>query len=204
MYKIFINDKPFILYHDTEPVEARFLHCKQVTYDPLRTASYIRDCEQKKHEGFVLVTDDLEFAFIDLCTHFVWIEAAGGIVFNDNNEVLLIKRLGKWDLPKGKMEGDESREESALREVEEECGIKGLNIEKALPDTYHVYKQKNFFYIKATYWYQMRVAGAPELTPQKEEQITEARWTPWTEVNPDTLDTYVSIAELLRQVSPLS
>lgn len=200
MYKIFINDKPFILLQENEQVEARYKHCKQVTYDPLKTATYVRDCEQKKHEGYVLVTDDVEFAFIDLCTHFVWIEAAGGVVFNANNDVLLIKRLGKWDLPKGKMEGDESQEQSALREVEEECGIGALTVEQPLPNTYHVYKQKNFFYIKTTYWYKMRVAGVPVLTPQREEQITEARWMPWEQVNPDTLDTYISIAELLREV----
>jgi 8-oxo-dGTP pyrophosphatase MutT (NUDIX family) len=200
MYKIFINDKPFIIVGEDEAIDSRFKICKRVTYDPLKTASYIRDCEGKKHEGFVLISDDVEFAFLDVCTHFAIVEAAGGVVFNANNEVLLIKRLGKWDLPKGKMEGEETNEQSAIREVEEECGITGLTIEKALTDTFHVYKLKNFFHLKITHWYTMRVDGVPELTPQKEESITQAIWKPWAEVNPDTLDTYISIAELLKDV----
>ncbi len=185
---------------EDEAIDSRFKICKRVTYDPLKTASYIRDCEGKKHEGFVLISDDVEFAFLDVCTHFAIVEAAGGVVFNANNEVLLIKRLGKWDLPKGKMEGEETNEQSAIREVEEECGITGLTIEKALTDTFHVYKLKNFFHLKITHWYTMHVDGVPELTPQKEESITQAIWKPWAEVNPDTLDTYISIAELLKDV----
>lgn len=185
---------------ENETIEGRFNACKRVTYDPVKTATYIRDCESKKHEGFVLISDDVEFAFLDVCTHFVIVEAAGGVVFNERNEVLLIKRLGKWDLPKGKMEGEETNEESALREVEEECGVKDLRIEHALTSTYHVYKIKNFFHLKMTHWFTMRVDGIPTLTPQKEEDITQAIWKPWAEINPDSMDTYISIAELLKEV----
>jgi 8-oxo-dGTP pyrophosphatase MutT (NUDIX family) len=51
------------------------------------------------------------------------IKAGGGIVVNEQNEVLLIYRRGKWDLPKGKLDDGETIEECALREVKEETGL---------------------------------------------------------------------------------
>lgn len=199
MYKIFINDKPFLL-TSTDINDARYKTCARVTYDPSKTAHYLKDCEAKKHTGFVLITDDVNFALADVCTHMAVIEAAGGVVFNNKNEVLLIKRLGKWDLPKGKMEGEELPEESAVREVMEECGIDGLTISGKLPCTYHVYKMHNFNFLKITYWYKMQTDFEKPLTPQTEENITEVKWVPWESINPDTLDTYVSISELLKEL----
>ena len=67
------------------------------------------------------------------------VEAAGGLVFNKDGDILMIFRNGKWDLPKGKLEIGESIEECAIREVEEECGISGLIIEKKIKDTYNIY-----------------------------------------------------------------
>jgi hypothetical protein len=57
-----------------------------------------------------------------IMTEFKLIQASGGIVFNQKNEILLIKRLGKWDLPKGKIKKSETLEECAIREIEEETG----------------------------------------------------------------------------------
>ncbi len=199
MYKIFINDKPFLL-TSTDINDARYKACTRVTYDPIKTASYLKDCEAKKHTGFVLITDDVDFALADVCTHVAVVEAAGGVVFNTQNEILLIKRLGKWDLPKGKMEGEELPEESAVREVMEECGIDGLTISEKLPCTYHVYKMHNFNFLKITYWYKMQTDFDKPLTPQLEESITEVKWVPWESITPDTLDTYVSISELLKEL----
>ena len=64
----------------------------------------------------------------DFCSKFIMVEASGGLVFNKDGDILMIFRNGKWDLPKGKLEIGESVEECAIREVEEECGIVGLNI----------------------------------------------------------------------------
>ncbi len=199
MYKIFINDKPFLL-TSTDINDARYKACTRVNYDPTKTAHYLKDCEAKKNTGFVLITDDEEFAFLDVCTHVAIIEAAGGVVFNSKNEVLLIKRLGKWDLPKGKMEGEELPEESAVREVMEECGIDGLTVLEKLPSTYHIYKMHNFNFLKITYWYKMQTDFDKQLTPQTEESITEVKWVDWDTIDPDNLDTYVSIIELLKVI----
>lgn len=147
-----------------------------------------------------MITDDTEFAFNDFYTHFVPIEAAGGVVFNPKNELLLIKRLGKWDLPKGKIDGDETDEQAAIREVEEECGIGGLSIINKLQSTYHCYKQHNHRFLKITYWFSMQTEDNSLLIPQKEEHITEAVWMDWTSLNVEKLDSYASIQDLLRSV----
>lgn len=199
MYKIFINEKPFILASETDNLSA-FTQYKRVEHNPLKIAEYIKECESLQSKGILMVTDDLDFAFKDFYTHFVPIEAAGGVVFNANNEVLLIKRLGKWDLPKGKIDGGENDEEAAIREVEEECGISGLTITGKLPSTYHCYKQHNHRFLKITYWFKMSTTDSKPLVPQTEEHITEARWLPWSELNPEGLDSYLSIIDLLKQV----
>jgi 8-oxo-dGTP pyrophosphatase MutT (NUDIX family) len=199
MYKIFINEKPFII-ADLEDDISQFSACKRVEHHPLKMAEFIKDCESLKSKGILMVTDDTEFAFKDFYTHFVPIEAAGGVVFNDKNEVLLIKRMGKWDLPKGKIDGNESDEEAGIREVEEECGIKGLSIVNKLPSTYHCYKQHNHRFLKITYWFTMKTSDNRTLVPQKEEHITEAKWMDWKTLDIDKLDTYVSIHDLLKSV----
>ncbi|MBK9671561.1 MAG: NUDIX domain-containing protein [Bacteroidetes bacterium] len=65
------------------------------------------------------------------------IEAAGGIVKNKQGQLLFIFRHGKWDLPKGKIEKGENEQDAALREVEEECGIAELTLQKKLTTTFH-------------------------------------------------------------------
>jgi ADP-ribose pyrophosphatase YjhB (NUDIX family) len=70
------------------------------------------------------------------------IEAAGGIVINKDEEILFIYRLGKWDLPKGKLEPNEKLDEAALREVEEETGLKELVLENFVNTTFHIYKER--------------------------------------------------------------
>ncbi|MFN5421861.1 MAG: NUDIX domain-containing protein, partial [bacterium] len=42
------------------------------------------------------------------------IEAAGGMVFNQAGELLMMKRRGFWDMPKGKLDAGESIEECAI------------------------------------------------------------------------------------------
>lgn len=198
MYKIFINEKPFIIATQNEAItiDGQFT---RVPHDPSKVASYIKQCELLNSKGIVMVTDDLEFAFTDFYTHFVAIEAAGGIVFNTANEVLLIKRLGKWDLPKGKIDRGETPEEAAIREVEEECGIADLSITNPLSKTYHCYKQHNHRFLKITHWFLMRTVNQQKLKPQQEEHITEAIWQPWSKLNLETLDAYLSIKELLTE-----
>lgn len=106
--------------------------------------------------------------------------AGGGVVYKENSfprKVLLMKRNGFWDLPKGKIEKGESIEECAVREVEEEVGARNLSIEQFLCDTYHEFEAKGKKFGKTTTWYSMKFnqTGAA-LEPQGEEGITELKW----------------------------
>lgn len=108
------------------------------------------------------------------------IRAAGGVLYCtefSSKKVLLIKRNGFWDLPKGKLEEGESIEECAVREVEEETGVREVAIESFLCDTYHEYQQNGKNYGKTTSWYLMK-SGNPNFNfePQTEEGITEVKW----------------------------
>ena len=135
--------------------------------------------------------------------HFIHIKAAGGVVLNRKNEVLLIKRLGKWDLPKGKLEIGETRQIGAIREVEEECGIAGVEIVKKINASYHVYPYKSSWALKTSYWYLMKYEGNEKLTPQLEENITEAVWVDLKKIDTDKMETYPAIAKVLRQSQSL-
>lgn len=126
------------------------------------------------------------------------ITAAGGIVFNSKGELLLIHRLGYWDLPKGKLEKNESIEQAAKREVEEECGISGLEIVSTLPATYHVYFYKGERVLKQTHWFKMSYKGDETLIPQLEEAIDEVLWLSKKDLDKVLANTYESLKELLK------
>jgi ADP-ribose pyrophosphatase YjhB (NUDIX family) len=90
---------------------------------------------------------------------------------------LAILRNGIWDLPKGKVEKGESYEDAALREVEEECGLKKIKLIKFLTKTYHTYfdPRKNRRVLKISHWYEMK-SKSDKLIPQAEEGIDQAVW----------------------------
>lgn len=126
------------------------------------------------HEGKTLTFSQSEF--LTFSKEFETLVAAGGLVVNGANEILLMHRLGHWDLPKGKMEKGETEQQSAVREVQEETGISDIRLHEKLVDTYHTYEQNGKKILKRTAWYLMTVAGTPTLTPQTEEGITEVLW----------------------------
>jgi 8-oxo-dGTP pyrophosphatase MutT (NUDIX family) len=127
------------------------------------------------------------------------IEAAGGIVINPEHEILFIKRLGYWDLPKGKVEKNEELKVAAVREVEEECGISSPSIERKLLKTYHTYSAKGRNYLKTTHWYLMAYSQNEKLIPQEEEGITEVKWVKKEEMEPQINNTYNSIIDVLNK-----
>ena len=98
------------------------------------------------------------------------------MVKNNKGEVLFIYRNNKWDLPKGKAERNETIEETSIREVEEETGVKGLTIENPLQTTYHIFKRGGRNRIKITYWYKMQTNYKGKLKPQEKEGITKVEW----------------------------
>ena len=136
----------------------------------------------------------------DFCSGFSLIEAAGGLVSNQENKVLMIFRNGKWDLPKGKLELGESIESCAIREVEEECGVSGLEICNKLLDTFHTYDLKGKNILKKTYWYKMSCSFSGDLIPQTEEGITEVCWVDMESVKDKLSNSYSNIKDVFESL----
>lgn len=129
--------------------------------------------------------------------NFRFIQAAGGIVINKKNELLFIKRHGVWDLPKGKIEQTESPETAAVREIEEECGIKAPLLEKKLISTFHTYNAYGDYWLKQTFWYSLSYSGDAPLIPQEEEGITEVKWISAENLSTVRKNTYASILDVI-------
>ncbi|MBN1142871.1 MAG: NUDIX domain-containing protein [Bacteroidales bacterium] len=129
---------------------------------------------------------------------FQQVYAAGGLVQNEAGEYLFIKRMGKWDLPKGKINHNETFEDAALREVTEECGIQELEIISPLMATYHVYNIDEAAVLKRTGWFEMQYRGKEEPVPQFDEDITETRWFRKEDLGIITSNTYPAITDILK------
>src|SRR5690606_35875177 len=129
------------------------------------------------------------------------IEAAGGIVSNNEQEILFIRRLGKWDLPKGKMEKGESREESAVREIEEETGLKDVELVRFINTTYHINVERNGEKIlKCTHWFEMNLDGEDTSKPQTEEGITEVAWKNYSQIKNEVFpNTFKNIKLIIKE-----
>ncbi len=139
----------------------------------------------------------IETTFRQVCSQFTEINAAGGVVENGNGEYLLILRNGLWDLPKGKQEEGEDIAATAVREVEEECGISNLQQGELLCITRHTYRMNSLHMLKHTYWYRMKCTAECNLRPQTEENIEQVRWVKKEALAEYLANTYPSIREVL-------
>jgi hypothetical protein len=172
MYKVFVNEKKLTLSKYPEDIE------KNLRFEGFATLEIAVDLlENTSCPEMNVYGENIEEIWEDFTHMFKVIEAAGGLVKNKNNELLFIRRMGKWDLPKGKIEKGESLEQAALREVEEETGLKELILEEFLNNTFHIYTERNGEKIlKTTYWFKMTYVGNSQPIPQKEEGISEVSW----------------------------
>ena len=143
----------------------------------------------------VTIHDDQEWQ--RFAQDYTLIHAAGGIVSNEEDEILMIFRLGYWDFPKGKVEAGEDWETAAVREVEEETGLRDIRIIHPYPNTYHTYTLHDTPILKITHWYEMR-APKQSLTPQTEEDIAQAVWVPRNEVSDHLRESYPSLRTLFE------
>ncbi len=172
MYKVFVNEKKLSLSNHPTDFE------KNLKYDDSSTFEIAIDLlENTSCPELNIYADNLEQLWENFKEMFTKIYAAGGIVSNESSEILFIFRLGRWDLPKGKIEIGESLEEAAKREVEEECGLKELKIKQYINTTYHIYTERNGKKtLKVTNWFTMDYFGKDMPIPQIEEGITNASW----------------------------
>ncbi len=165
---------------------------------------YIKQCldsftkkRVKKLDSITFLVDDRRATVDGVKQQFKVIEAAGGVVVKDQ-QLLLIFRLGKWDLPKGKLESKEKPLAGGLREVEEECNVRVLGGPK-ICHTWHTYTRNKRRILKKTYWYAMGCTDDSAMRGQADEGITEVRWMNYADAQQALYNSYVSIRYVLRR-----
>lgn len=144
-------------------------------------------------------TEDVEDTYRRICSEFLEVNAAGGLVSNKRGDFLLIRRNGMWDLPKGHQDPGEDITTTALREVREETGIDQLESRGLICITDHCYRRNDIWHLKHTWWYDMLYTDPTDLTPQTEEDISKAAWVAKSSLPPYLLNTYPSILEVFKE-----
>jgi mutator protein MutT len=200
--KIYFGDKPVFLCDEVDEIINEYRHHADAVYIDEATTpainSLLHEIVKPQFHAGIILDKDLEHLKKLFFRHFTIIQAAGGVVRNNDNELLLIFRRGKWDLPKGKLDEGESLEECAVREVQEETGLKHVKGEEYLHTSYHTYNEFGKHILKETYWYSMLYKGHGKLIPQTEEDITEIKWVKPSALQQYLNNTYPIIEELLH------
>lgn len=197
MYKIFFGDR-YLLISDKSTNNSAQSSYSIDAIDDIKQFILKFESDKSRRSCSIITNNCLE-TLQDISKCFEYIEAAGGVVFNQKKEILVIYRYHKWDLPKGKIELNEAVSDCAIREVQEECGIQQLQITKQLQSTYHTYVIKNQLYIKQTFWFEMQYFGSEKGKPQTEEHITEIRWIDKSALPHIYINTYPSVIEVIEQ-----
>lgn len=209
MYKIYINETKIVLIpsknvlkpeqEDKEHLIARY------NGNVSHLLSFIDMCEKTdRYKSVTIHSVEIEKLVSDFEGIFKIVQAAGGVVLNERNQILFIYRRGSWDLPKGKLESKETRRDAARREVIEETGILTLQIDKKLLVTRHTYRNKNDKRcIKLTHWYLM-FGKKQKLTPQMEEDIERTEWMTLEKFYSKSRDVFANINNVLNEVKTAS
>ena len=128
---------------------------------------------------------------------FDFVQAGGGFVTNQKDELLMIHRRGFWDLPKGKLDPVETIEQCAKREVEEETGVGELEINSKAFTTYHLYTENKETVVKESHWYGMTTKSKNEPVAQTEEDIEKAIWVKLPVKEKQLGEAYASIQDVI-------
>ena len=172
MLQIFYKEKPIIISDRKSDLKNSLI----INPELFENLDLLKLLAKKKVNSIGIFSNEFEIILNMFKKKYPEIIAAGGKVINNNSEILFIYRNKKWDLPKGKAEKNEIISETALREVEEETGIKNLSIIKPLDKTYHIFKRDGKNYLKSTYWFEMKSDFNGKFKPQKKEGITRVEW----------------------------
>lgn len=204
MYKIYINDTPLILITSGDLLQLEYNPAESLVtpysgkYQNL--LNYVDLLEKtKRYKQVIIHHRHVESLMEDFKRNFQVIEAAGGIVFNPHQQILCIFRRGFWDLPKGKIEEGEQPMDAAIREVQEETGIRGLQIVKPVIKGYHTYRIEKLRILKPTYWFVMQTGDSGQLIPQTEEDIEKAAWRSLEDLEEEK-QIYQNLLEILSMV----
>jgi len=204
MYKIYVKDHPIVLLHTGQPFSDEEKTSRTWIRLPFRgNAKHLHAVvdnleKSPKPLGFILESSSPDRTLQHFMRTFVVIPAAGGVVrYQQSSEIALIFRRGHWDLPKGKIDPDETEEQAALREVREELGLQSVQILEHLTQSYHIYRDKNQRILKITHWYHMQTTER-DLHPQSDEDIEKAVWVEPRMAIGKYRPMYENIKEVLR------
>lgn len=199
MYKVFFNNRVVYLSEEA-PVKGSEPERAVLAFESRAGLQVLLDDFSKNEQlqELHLFHPDMEELSSAFNSCFKNIHAGGGVVLNYRGEFLAIKRNGIWDLPKGKMEKGEDFRSTALREVEEETGLTGLEIKGLLLSTYHTYPLKRRMALKETQWFEMLYRGETEPLLQAEEGITDYQWVVPGLAGFIAENTYASILDVLK------
>lgn len=191
--KIYFNEKPLFLCDAVDETIQPYVHHDDAVFiDELNlhtVKSMIHEMELPQIRAGVFYHSNLEELKKTFFKKFTLVQAAGGLVMNDENALLLIFRRGKWDLPKGKLDKGEKLEDCALREVKEETNLENVKLLAPLTVTYHTYHEGSKHILKESHWFTMKAGGEQKPIPQTEEDITDIKW-----VKPADLASYIKKA----------
>ena len=187
--KIFFTDKVLILTDTSSEVEGAV----RLPSSELSKANVLKIFETTN--SIIVCDEAIEAVKERFFGEFKYVLAAGGVVCNERGESLMIFRNQRWDLPKGHVDGDESDEECAVREIAEETGVEGAKIVRFLCNTLHSFDVYGVWEIKRTAWYELE-ADTTETKPQAEEGISCAKWCSDEEVAENLKATYPTIREV--------
>jgi 8-oxo-dGTP pyrophosphatase MutT (NUDIX family) len=200
--KIYFDNKPLFLCDNVDATLQPYVHHDDAVFiDELNLhtiKSMIHEMQEPSVHAGVFFHKDLNQLKDAFFKKFTLVKAAGGFVLNENNEVLMMFRRGKWDLPKGKMDKKESFEECAIRETKEETGLKNINLISPLITTYHTYHEGSRFVLKETKWFTMKVSGEQKLIPQAAEQITKLEWVGENDLKKYLQNSFPSVNDVLE------
>lgn len=199
MYKVFFNSRTIILDDKSPDFQKRKEDCiislKDMSDLKPRLLNWL---SSEREDNICIWHSDLDKLMNTFSACFTLIPASGGLVKNSKGEDLIIFRRGVWDLPKGKAEPGESEEQTALREVKEECHLKKLTIKRFLLNTYHIYFLNEQPVLKRTKWYEMKYEGKKDPRPQRKEEITDTKWLPFSQLSLISGNTFPNVIEVIK------
>lgn len=193
MIKIYVGDKPIML-TDQILKEEGF---KNYLIKSAPIGNIIKQLNNTKLKCVYLVHPEKDQLLPELFKLLPMIKAAGGKVIHENKKVLFIYRNDKWDLPKGRIEKNESLEKAAMREIEEETGVSNLSIVKPLETTYHIFKRNGKHALKETFWFEMTTNFNGRLIPEQSEGITKVEWLDSNQIQQALSNSYANIRDLI-------
>ncbi len=198
MYKIYFDKRFIFISSQPDRMQKYRLFYKYHDIDELyaKISAFIRNNEISSLNIYSYKINSLWNAFRAYFENRI---ASGGLLYNDNEELLFIRRRSKWDIPKGHLSENESVRECAVREIEEETGLIAGEAMLILNPTYHIYKKDEKWVLKETHWYVFNDTGEGKAAPQVSEDITEVRWLSREEIKYVHQNTWPSVSDVIHE-----